>query len=246
MPDWHETDAFWEDFYPVMFHDGRWEAARSEVDGILSLSGIEPGARILDVCCGPGRHSLELARRGHVVTGIDRTASYIVEARDRASQAGLDLDLRVGDVRALSETTSYDATISIYSSIGYFDDVKERSFLAKVYGCIRDPGVFVLDTVGKEIVISGFKEQNTEEISEGLVLEENRKAAPDWSWIENRWTLTCGDVFKAGTWRTRLYSGPEISAALQDVGFASVELFGDWLGSEYDDQARRLIVIARK
>ena len=38
MPDWHETDAFWEDIYPVMFHDGRWEAARSEVDGILSLS----------------------------------------------------------------------------------------------------------------------------------------------------------------------------------------------------------------
>jgi 2-polyprenyl-3-methyl-5-hydroxy-6-metoxy-1,4-benzoquinol methylase len=79
---WHEQDTFWDTVAPVLFVERRWSDAPVEVEQVVSLLGIEPGARVLDLCCGVGRHSLELARRGFHVTGVDRTRPYL----DRASR----------------------------------------------------------------------------------------------------------------------------------------------------------------
>ena len=78
---WHEQDTFWDTVAPTMFTQQRWKDAPAEVKQVVSLLGIEPGVHILDLCCGVGRHSLELARRGFCVTGVDRTRPYL----DRAS-----------------------------------------------------------------------------------------------------------------------------------------------------------------
>ena len=83
---WHEDDDFWETLYPLLFSERRWEAVEAEADAIIELLSLRPGARILDLCCGPGRHSLELARRDFVVTGVDRTSMYIQKAKAAADE----------------------------------------------------------------------------------------------------------------------------------------------------------------
>ncbi len=75
MTAWHEEDNFWETV--PMFDERHWEMAPEQVEGVLSLLDLEPGARLLDLPCGVGRHSLELARRGYRVTGVDRTSGPI-------------------------------------------------------------------------------------------------------------------------------------------------------------------------
>ena len=60
---WHEDDEFWEMWGPLIFRPEAVAAATDEVDKIVALLGIKPEARVLDLCCGVGRHSLELARR---------------------------------------------------------------------------------------------------------------------------------------------------------------------------------------
>ncbi|MBM4049039.1 MAG: class I SAM-dependent methyltransferase, partial [Planctomycetes bacterium] len=70
MKPWHEEDAFWQTFAPTMFGEPRWAAAGGEVDSMLALAKLAPGAAVLDLACGPGRHSLELARRGFKVTAV--------------------------------------------------------------------------------------------------------------------------------------------------------------------------------
>ena len=67
---WHERDSFWE-IMPLIT-ERHWEMAPNEVEFVVSALGIEPGAAVLDLCCGMGRHSVELARRGYRVTGVDR------------------------------------------------------------------------------------------------------------------------------------------------------------------------------
>ena len=77
MKDWHEDDNFWETMAPKLFPEERMKFTPKEVDKIISLLEISPDAYILDLCCGPGRHSLELARRGFKVLGVDRTLKYL-------------------------------------------------------------------------------------------------------------------------------------------------------------------------
>src|SRR5881628_13799 len=86
MKPWHEQDEFWEAFGPTLFSERHWSTAPVEVDGIISLLRLQPGMSIVDLCCGPGRHSLEFARRGFQVTAVDRTTRYRVShgvRRDR-------------------------------------------------------------------------------------------------------------------------------------------------------------------
>lgn len=95
------------------------KGTRSEVDGLVGLLGLEPGERVLDVGCGPGRHALELARRGVEVVGVDISDTFVELANGAAIEAGLEQLARfeVVDARRVDERPdlhdSFDAVISL-------------------------------------------------------------------------------------------------------------------------------------
>ena len=74
---WYEDESFWRTFAPTMFNQERLDATAAEIDQIIQFANLESGAKILDLCCGMGRHSLELARRGYSVVGVDLTEEYL-------------------------------------------------------------------------------------------------------------------------------------------------------------------------
>lgn len=84
-----------------------------EVDFLLPR--ILPGGtgRVLDAGCGPGRHSLELARRGYEVTGVDVSPRFVALASAAAAEEGLDVEFRLGDLRRLDEAGRYDAVVCL-------------------------------------------------------------------------------------------------------------------------------------
>lgn len=85
-----------------------------EIDGVLELSGIKPGATVLDIGCGPGRHSIELAERGYQVTGVDISKTFIDLATAEAAERGLDnVRFEVGDARTLSFDGRFDLVLSL-------------------------------------------------------------------------------------------------------------------------------------
>lgn len=108
---WHEDDEFWMRTAPFLFSSRRWSQAGVEVDAMLSLLALKPPARVLDLCCGPGRHALELARRGFEVTGVDRTQAYLDEARRRADVSTLKLELLRQDMRTFKRHDFFDAAM---------------------------------------------------------------------------------------------------------------------------------------
>ena len=113
------ADAHW--FEPVADHLGeaylRYSFTRgtvAEIDGILGMADLQPGARVLDVGCGPGRHVLELARRGFEVTGVDISRRFVDLARGAAEAEGLDrVSVEVADARALTFDAEFDLVISL-------------------------------------------------------------------------------------------------------------------------------------
>jgi ubiquinone/menaquinone biosynthesis C-methylase UbiE len=89
----------WEGLAEVLFGPGRWLTVGNEVDALIELGSVPAGARVLDMCCGPGRHALELARRDFAVTGVDRTEAYLDRARERAAADGLEVEWLQADMR---------------------------------------------------------------------------------------------------------------------------------------------------
>jgi SAM-dependent methyltransferase len=243
---WHEDDAFWEAMALVDFDRERWERAPREVDQILKLLKPAAGGRVLDLCCGPGRHSLELARRGFKVTGVDRTAAFLEDAGRRARAEKLDIEFVRDDMRRFARPDSFDGAINLFTSLGYFEDpVEDRMVVYNVLNSLRPGGTFVVDVLAKEIVARSFHERDWSEKG-GHVLLEERKIVRDWTAIESRWVIIGGESRREVRFTLRLYSAAELTAVLRDVGFREVQVYGDLEGAPFDHQAKRLVAVARK
>jgi SAM-dependent methyltransferase len=247
MTAWYDQEDFWETFLPTLFGQRRWEAAPAEVNGLLELASLAPGAHVLDLCCGPGRHSLELARRGFRVTGVDRTALYLEAARQKAVEEGLEIELVQEDMRRFSRPGAFDAAINLFTSFGYFEDPADDLQVAKnLCTSLKPGGKLVMEMIGKEVLARIFRPRDWFWLDEeaGVIMLEERKLSPGWGWIESTWTLLRGSERQAYTFSHRLYAGTELVSLLRQAGFASVALFGGLDGLPYDQQARRLVAVA--
>src|SRR5215470_9174503 len=105
--DWFESEEFWRDFYPYMFSEERFAAAKDEVSRIIALTQCSGGS-LLDLCCGPGRHAVEFALRGFQVTGVDRTEFLLNKARKHAQESGASVEWVKADMREFMRPASFD------------------------------------------------------------------------------------------------------------------------------------------
>ena len=147
----HDPVSTWYDDFFTELPNTFWraavppEATKAEIDFLVSTVGLRPGDSVLDVCCGSGRHALELARRGYRVTGIDVSAEAIAYARQTAGDEGLAVDLRVGDMRGLPTDVQADLAICMGNAFGYLEHEGTQAFLADLARIVRPGGALVLD-----------------------------------------------------------------------------------------------------
>ncbi|MCB0202444.1 MAG: class I SAM-dependent methyltransferase, partial [Anaerolineae bacterium] len=189
---WHDQDAFWELVEPMLFNTQRLELAKEQVQQVEKLLQLPGGARILDLCCGVGRHSIELADLGYAVTGVDRTQRYIEQARQTALARGLGPVFLVGDMRDYRSPDGYDAVLNMFGSFGYFaDEADDRKVVANMYEALRPGGQVLIETMGKEILARQFQERNWHEVDDLLILSE-QKITQNWGRVETRWIAIRG------------------------------------------------------
>lgn len=244
--EWYEDDLFWETFRCELFSAERLEAAPQDVDRLVELLQLRPGAKVLDLCCGVGRHSLELARRGYEVTGFDRTADFLEQARAAAQTEGLSVDLVQGDMRRFCALEEFDAVVNLYTSFGYFEDPHDDKRTAlNAYASLKRGGKLLVEMMGKEVLARIFQPRDWHERDGRLFLREV-EVTQDWSWIKNRWVLFEGGERKEFRFGHRVYSAVELTGLLKRCGFAEVEVFGSLAGAPYDHQAQRLVTVAVK
>jgi SAM-dependent methyltransferase len=243
---WHERDDFWKVIGPLIFTSKIIDAASQDVEHAIAMLKLEPGARICDLCCGIGRHSLELANRGFQITSVDRTEHYLDQARTKASAEGLDIEFVHQDARNFRRPDTFDAVINLYTSFGYFKDPGENiTVLENIYASLKPGGKLLMELMGKEVLARIFQERDWRQEDDIILLEE-RKVGKNWGDIDNRWI-----VFKDGkkyehSFNIKLYSAVELCEMLGQRGFREMETFGGLDGSPYDQNANRLAVLACK
>ncbi len=244
--EWFEDDDFWRELYPYMFPPERIAAAAGEVADIIALTNVT-GRSVLDLCCGPGRHSVEFAKSGFQVTGVDRTQYLLDLARQRAGQAGVQVEWVLGDMRNFRRPAAFHLACSLFTSFGYFDTPdQDLAVLGNVLDSLKPGGVFVLEMLGKERLARVFEDSTCTGLPDGSLLLQRHEIRDDWSRVANTWTLLKDGRYRSFRFEHTIYSGRELKERLLQCGFADVLLFGDLKASPYGLNANRLVAIARK
>jgi 2-polyprenyl-3-methyl-5-hydroxy-6-metoxy-1,4-benzoquinol methylase len=254
--EWFNDESFWREYAPVIFDDKRWREVPLAADGIIRLSRPDlysldpppgsPELRLLDLCCGMGRISLELAGRGFAVTGVDITESYLGAAKEDADREKLDIEFIREDARSFRRPGFFDTAVNLYISFGYFENPRDDALVARnVYESLKPGGTFIIETLGKEIAVRDFTEAEWFERAGFMVLTEYTPV-DSWSCLKNRWILINDKRRIEKTFTQRLYAASELRALLEQAGFSRVELYGGWDETPYDNRAATLIAVGRK
>jgi SAM-dependent methyltransferase len=223
--------------------------APEEIGKVIALAGVQPGARVLDMPCGIGRHSLEFARRGFVVTGVDRTQAYLEQCRAGADAEGLSESVEwvQGDMREFVRPEAFDLCVNLYTSFGYFEDQEDdRRVAANLLASLKPGGVAVFEMVAKEVLARTFKATEWHQEPDGTIVLEERTLSRDWTWIENRWVLIKGGEQRELRFSHRLYGGAELRELMEGVGFVDVRVYGSLGGIPFDQKAERLVVVGSR
>jgi SAM-dependent methyltransferase len=222
------------------------EQTRVEVDCLERVLGLRPNARVLDVPCGFGRHSLELAARGFHLSAVDYSLDMLEEARHAAVDAGLQIDWRRADMRDLSWDSEFDAAVCFGNSFGYPDVDGTRAFLRGVSRALKRGGRFALDSgMAAESILPRLREREWARVDDILFLEENRYDVEE-SRIETTYTFVRDGEPHVQSGVHWVYAVREIRHLLREAGLQARRLYGSLDGSPFQLASSYLLLVAEK
>ena len=226
-----------------------------EVDLLVQAVGLEPTDRILDLCCGQGRHCLELTRRGFAhVAGLDRSRYLIRLARRRARRTGLTVVFHEGDARKFRlPSNSFDCVAVLGNSFGYFEqEADDVAVLDAIKRVLRSGGTVALDLVDGDWMREHFDARTWEWIDENHFVCRERSLTADGQRLVSREVIVHAElgVIADQFYAERLYARDRIVALLGQVGFESIRDHGVLLAESERNQdlgmmARRMFITAR-
>lgn len=246
-----EAAPWWETFF-----DGPWgehqaqgypaERTRAETDFIVSALSLAPGARVLDVPCGEGRHSIELAARGYVPTGVDWNARALAVAERNARERGVRVELVRADMRDFTPPGVVDAASCFFGSFGYFSDADNLRCATSIARALVPGGRFLIDTQVMESLFPRFQERRWDYLPDGTrVLEEGRYDLESRR-VETTWTFLRESGTVSSSSSIRLYSCGELCDLLRAAGFREFTMLESGTTTPFKLGARRLALVARK
>ena len=241
---------WWESFFgPDYLKQYEHTLARtaSEVDGLEKILHLRKGHRILDLACGAGRHSVELAKRGYAVTGYDLSEDLLRAARAQAKAAKAKVTFVHGDMRELRFRGAFDAVINMFSSFGYFESVDDdRSVLEGIARALKSRGKFLMERFNRESLAYELPQQGWRVGEDGsVVLQEDT-----FDVLRGRYDTRQIVIDREGTREhqasVRAYTLPELKAMFDDAGLPIHRVLGGLDLSPYRARSRRIVLFAVK
>ena len=240
---WYES-AFRDDYRLVYAHRDL-EAARAEAAHLLSLG---TRGRVLDLCCGFGRHSLALAELGLDVFGMDLSFDLLRAASELPGFADhLAGRLVRADVSGLPfGRAAFDSVVVLFSSFGYFGEEGDAQMLEGIARVLRPGGLAVLDLMNPARIREGLVPAS-ERHGEGFTLIERRSLADGGRRVRKQVQLAReGEATRSWVEDVRMYEAEEITALCAARGLVIEGLLGDFDSTPFSKGAPRMIALARR
>jgi len=233
----HVNSDWWRSIFGALYlktdadvvEDDR--VTRGEIDLFLKVLDLAPPARILDLCCGQGRHSLELALRGFKnVEGLDRSRYLITKARGHAAKEGLPVKFREGDARRTNyPQDAFDCVMILGNSFGYFEAaLDDLRVLKEVFRILAPRGRCFLDVTDGDYLRDQFDSRSWEWIDKKHFVCRERSLSADRQRLISREVVTnvSKGVIADQFYAERLYSSDGIVRLLEEAGFTGCQVHG--------------------
>lgn len=224
------------------------EDTNRQVDFLIKQLHLKETKKILDLACGFGRHSLEFARRGYDVTGIDITPAYINYANEQAKKENLNAKFICQDIRTITFDKEFDVVLNMADgAIGYLeDDGENHKIFSVIAKALKNGGKHFMDIMNGSYAQTRFPCKLWDAGEKGLTLSA-------FEWEKDRKTLIYGQVdymygealykpeMKEGN-PIRLYSLDEITEIFCKLGLRICNSFADFSGKPSSDNDIQLMV----
>ncbi|MGD8992526.1 MAG: class I SAM-dependent methyltransferase [Desulfobacterales bacterium] len=229
------------------------QITRREVDLICRLLPIVGGHRILDLCGGHGRHSLELSRRGFLAcTLLDYSETLINIAKATACNDNLEIKFICADARQLEiAPDSYDHVIIMGNSLGYVQEAgADAKIIAEVYRVLRGGGWILLDVADGSAIRSSFRPNAWHEIGDSVIVCRQREIQEPFVCAREIVLSKTEGLIRDQNYAIRIYDAADVSNLLAQSGFRHIEIHTDFsphtADGDYGFMNNRMIAVAQK
>lgn len=241
--EWFER-SFREDYVLVYRHRDD-SAAHEEIANLLERLPIKDTGRVLDLCCGSGRHSRALARRGYEVVGVDLSPVLLQLAEEQNNYPHLSFTRC--DMRDIPFREEFDIVVNLFTSFGYFaTDEENAKVVRNMAQALKTDGEVIIDYLNPAYVIENLVPHSSKQVA-GMSIDEER-------WIQDGFVkkrILVNDEHTSEPReyleQVRLFSVEQMTGMLKQAGFGSIQVFGDYEFQPYEaGHSPRMIFFAIK
>lgn len=235
------TRAFGE-FYPIVYPHRNDTHADLEIHQLIKALHLSGDERVLDVCCGAGRHLSALLTRGFKAWGTDLSRLLLKEASNRPEMASRIIN---ADMCWLPFKNYFHVVLNLFTSFGYFlDDNQNKAALKEMVSMLQPDGLLVLDHINRFNLQRNLVKKSSEQRGEWGVSQERRIEG---NRVIKEITITSKDGSTTClTENVKLFYPHEIRELFETAGLKDIRLFGSFEGEPFNENSERMIVIGRK
>jgi SAM-dependent methyltransferase len=218
------------------------DLTRTEADFLAETLNLTPGARVLDVPCGNGRHAIELASRGYHLTGVDLSTEFLAEAR----QSSLPIEWRLADMRDLPWESAFDAAYCWGNSFGYLDHAEMPDFCRALARVLKPGARLVIETgVAAEAILPNLQHRRWFQLGDLYLLHETQYHAQE-SRLQSNYTFIRIGKVENDTAYYAVFTIAEIRRMLAAAGLAVEALWSSTERKPFQFGDDRLVILGRR
>lgn len=247
---WYAEDSgLWGETYLDEYQDTLTpERTLADVDFLERELHLEKGMKILDLCCGHGRHTIELAKRGYQMTGLDLNSFFLDKAKRDAEATDVTIDWVKSDMREVPFENEFDVVVNLFTAFGYLEsDEEDQKVLQQVAKALKPGGQFTLDVINRDRIMRVFNPHDGKALADGSLAVTEREFDFTTSRNNERRVRMWPDGRKNDVKLSlRMYSLHELIKMCHAASLEYTASFGGSDSSVFDFNSMRLVLLTQK
>jgi SAM-dependent methyltransferase len=221
-------------------------ATEEEIRFITGLLHLSSKSQVMDLYCGYGRHSIELARHGYAVTAVDSFQDLLAIARQKAQAAGVSVQFRECDMRELDYQEQFDAVINMFSAFGYYTDEENLQVLQLIAKAVKPGGMFLLDLLNRDWIVRNNLTRYWRDPEGDFVLSYKVEVQNKLVRMKRQLLNVVTNTKTQYDFILRPYSLAEVIELLTQCHFSIEAVYGGFDKCGYSNETPHMILLAKK